>query len=45
MKSLKHKVDVYFDLQGDSEGQFLYYGMLGLMGFAVIAGTLGNIFS
>ena len=30
---LKHNVDVWFDLDGDMEGQFLYYGMLS---FAVI---------
>lgn len=44
MRKLKNKVDVYFDLQGDTEGQFLYYGMIGIMLFTMVGGTLGNIF-
>lgn len=44
MRNLKHKVDVYFDLDGDIEGQLLYYGCIGSMAFTMIVGTLGKIF-
>lgn len=43
MRNLKQKVDVYFDLQGDIEGQVIYYGMIGIMSFIMIGGTIGNI--
>ncbi|WP_255305642.1 hypothetical protein [Paenibacillus sp. Mc5Re-14] len=39
----KNKIDVYFDLQGDTEGQLLYYGMIGVMVFVMVGGTLGNL--
>ncbi|MGG4105181.1 hypothetical protein AAXB25_14790 [Paenibacillus lautus] len=43
MRQLKNKLDLYFDLQGDIEGQLLYYGLLGLMLFAMVGGTLGGL--
>lgn len=43
MRQLKNKLDLYFDLQGDTEGQFLYYGAIGLMLFAMVGGTLGGL--
>ncbi|EJW14057.1 hypothetical protein M5X00_26440 [Paenibacillus alvei] len=45
MRNFKHKVDVYFDLDGNIEGQFLYYGAIGTMAFSMIVGTIGGIFS
>lgn len=45
MRNLKHKVDAYFDLEHDTEGQLIYYGMIGAFLFVMIGGTIGNIIS
>lgn len=43
MKNLKNKVDAYFDLEHNPEGQLLYYGMIGVMLIVVVSGTIGSI--
>lgn len=40
----KHKVDAYFELDGNPSGQVMYYGTLGLMFVVVMMGTLGSLF-
>ena len=40
MRRLKAKIDTYFDLEGDVEGQVIYYGMLFIVAILSIAGII-----
>jgi hypothetical protein len=44
VKTFKQKIDVYFDLDGNVEGQLIYYGTVGVMLFIMFFGTLANLF-
>jgi len=42
--NLKKKIDEYFELEGDTEGQLLYYGATGGMLLVMITHSIGWLF-
>lgn len=43
MKTLKQKVDAYYDLEGNTEGQLFFYGAIGVIGFISCASILNTL--